>query len=177
MTATPFFTSDLHFDHKNILAYQPATRGHAWDVDTMNQMIIAGINSRCQPSDVLYILGDIYFGKSDQRLESLLDQINTRNIHLILGNHDRHLSKEIKSRFVSVSNYKEIKVDGHHICLMHYPIESWNRSHHGSYHLHGHTHSDNTDQIPRRFDVGIDSRFDFKPWSWEELHHILSQED
>lgn len=79
---------------------------------------------------------------------------------------------EAKYIFESVNDYLEILIDKENICMMHYPIESWNR---GFKMLHGHTHS-NAPIKDGRLDVGIDNAFklfgEYKPFSWEEIKQL-----
>src|SRR5690606_20497726 len=91
--------------------------------------------------DEIYIIGDFSFGNDNQSKE-ILNNLNGKK-HLILGNHD--IQKKYwrdENLFVSVEKYKEIKIKNNNYVLFHYPIYSWNKMHHGSIHLHGHTHSD-----------------------------------
>lgn len=50
-----FYTSDLHFDHSNMLEYEH----RPWkNVDEMNEGLLFRINTRVGVNDELYILGD-----------------------------------------------------------------------------------------------------------------------
>lgn len=182
-----YFTSDLHFDHKRIMEFCPNSRKLAnGDIKKMNQLLLDGINGRVTEEDTLYILGDFSFTASPRKVEETLMAIRAKELHLIVGNHDQTITKNrhLQKYFTSVSMYREIYIGQDKVVMMHYPIESWNGMHRGSIHLHGHCHSRNdelnTDNhrgelryLPRRFDVGIDSREDFKPWKWEEIHEFI----
>lgn len=170
-----FFTSDNHFGHKSILKYSRDTR-IGTDVDEMNELMIEKWNSQVKPTDRVYCLGDFSFYKASIT-ESIIKRLNGY-IHLIAGNHDNWLNEENTKLFASVSNYKEIKVAGKKVVLMHYPIYEWNLMHYGSYHLFGHVHGNVI--IPgRAMDVGIDTRpqKDMSLWSWKEIDEILSQKE
>ena len=135
-------------------------------------------NTQVRPIDRVYCLGDFSFYKASIT-ESIVKRLNG-NIHLILGNHDNWLNdyNYNKKLFGSVSNYKEIKVAGRKVVLMHYPIYEWNLMHRGSYHLFGHVHGNVT--IPgRAMDVGIDTRpqKDMGLWSWKEIDEILNEKE
>ena len=55
----------------------------------MNETLVAEINAIVGENDTLYHLGDWSFGGINQIWE-FRKQINCKNIHLILGNHDEH---------------------------------------------------------------------------------------
>lgn len=57
---------------------------------------------------------------------------------LCKGNHDKKYDVKL---FAGVYDFLEIAVNGINVSLMHYPMMSWPKSHHGSLHLHGHIHS------------------------------------
>jgi calcineurin-like phosphoesterase family protein len=95
-----------------------------------------------------------------------LDKLQGK-LHLVVGNHD-HTRTRKHPRWLSVSPFEELK-DEHFtlIVLCHYALETWNRSHYGTVHLHGHSHG----SLPsrgRRLDVGVDA-WDFRPVSLETL--------
>jgi len=61
--------------------------------------------------------------------------------------------------------------------MSHYPILSWNRAHHGSWHLHGHSHGGlmktNQDYYKRRvMDVGCNN-IDYTPISYQQVKEIM----
>lgn len=185
---TTYFSSDCHIGHRRILEYCPTSRALAGgDINKMKELILDGINSRVTPEDTLYILGDLAFTTKVHEVEEFLMSIHAKELHLIVGNHEHTItgSRKLMNYFTTVSHYKEIKIGVDKVMLMHYPIESWNHMFHGAYHLHGHTHSRNDDlnadthrgelkSFTRRFDVGIDSRTDFSPWSWEEIKEFVA---
>jgi calcineurin-like phosphoesterase family protein len=177
-----FFTSDLHFGHRLMVKERKFV-----SVDEMNEHIIEEWNKVVSDNDVVYLLGDVAFMNPKQVLE-LLNRLKG-TIHLIKGNHDSDdLIKKIKPRFASIDVYKKIKVDECYvqkpiqdIIMFHYPIAIWDKSHWGSFHLHGHSHGNY--QIPDRFilDVGIDNIFkllgEYRPISLEEVIAYMKTED
>ena len=56
-----WFTSDLHFGHKNIMKFCPKYRSHCKDVEDMDEMLIEMWNKSVQPNDIVYNLGDLFF--------------------------------------------------------------------------------------------------------------------
>lgn len=157
---TVWVTSDIHFHHANILKFNPETRQHS-SIEAMNEFLIQDWNSKVAPfSDTVYILGDFCFGNVEKAV-SILKRLNGRKI-LVQGNHDEKLvqDKRFRDEFESIHVYHEISYNGAKVCMMHYPILSWNRAHKGSYMLHGHLHGSGyvCDMSKYRIaDVGVDA--------------------
>ena len=174
--STIWFTADTHFSHGNIIEF--CHRPFA-GIRLHDQKLIEAWNRHVAPNDTIYHLGDLGFG-SPSYLAGIVSQLNGKK-HLILGNHDKpNRLKRIVDLFESIEVYKEIKVfdkdiDGHrHIVLFHYPIESWSRKFHGSWHLHGHTHnSESLRVVPGRLNVGVDLH-GYKPISFSEARSLIN---
>jgi calcineurin-like phosphoesterase family protein len=134
-----WFTSDLHFSHNNIHKFCPRTRPDA-DIAVMNNKMVHRWNTQVQPGDVVWSLGDMFFGDEKSALD-IMRRLNGE-IHLVYGNHDQTIRKSdaIQKCFASIHEYKEVSIDGVKICLFHYPIYEWNKIHHGAVHFHGHIH-------------------------------------
>ena len=54
-----FFTSDTHFDHKNIIRY--CNRPFS-SIEEMNNFLIKRWNATVGPDDTVFHLGDVTFG-------------------------------------------------------------------------------------------------------------------
>lgn len=71
-----------------------------------------------------------------------------------------------------------IRMQNRHISLMHYPMLSWPRSHHGSIMLHGHIHADatynlqNREEGIKRYDVGVDAN-NYMPVSMKQIEKFF----
>lgn len=178
-----FFTSDLHLGHKNILKYagRPFTTTEA-----MRAEMISRWNKVVPPSATVYVLGDIYPGNKAISFE-FFAQVNGE-IRVLKGNHDRtqnlrwlaNTGRIVQGGYAAPGfwrSYEEIKIEGPGVSqilvLSHFPLRTWNQMHHGSWHLHGHSHS----RAPEgrspiwsepRCDVGVDA-WDYTPVSWEQL--------
>ena len=176
-----YYVSDLHFDHANMLKFEPEARPFN-NVDEMNEALIQYWNQKVKPGDEVYILGDFCFDTKGNRANYFLRRLNGMKF-LIKGNHDAFLKgKEFDpSLFVWIKDYAEIKdkVNGEDVSviLFHYPIAVWNRKHHGSYHCFGHIHSNKADGSHHplenmignhAFNVGVDVR-DLEPKTLQEL--------
>lgn len=193
-----YFTSDTHYNHKNLIKSLSS-----WDdkitcrdfksLEEHNNTIIENINKVVDKDDTLYHLGDVSFGGVGV-LHEFVGRVNCKNIHLILGNHDESIeeSKSLQSLFKSVDHYKYLKINGQRIILCHYAMRVWNKSHKGSWMLYGHSHGTLDDRKPKfpdatwigdayyiknskSMDVGIDTHSKFRPWSLSEIKDIMDK--
>jgi calcineurin-like phosphoesterase family protein len=166
-----YLTSDLHIFHKNILKYCPNRKFDT--VEEMNEGIITAWNNKVPNGATVFLLGDFAFCSLHKQKE-IAERLNG-NIHIIRGNHDAKFPDDV---FVSISNYREIKVGNQEITICHFPFLVWNRSHRGSWNLHGHSH--NTlpyDKHSLRMDVGIDSHPKLEPFSMNEIAEYMNKKE
>ena len=188
-----WFTSDTHYDHKNICAAttnwvgaENLTRKFS-SLDKMNDELVFWINQRVDQDDILFHLGDWSFN-GFENIRKFRERIVCKNIHLILGNHDHHIERNkdnIQSIFSSVNQYLhlEVKWEGKdkfehaRFALMHYPIASWNGMSDGVIHLHGHVHLPNNLRVAegKAMDVGVDGN-NYEPISMGEVLKIMSKQ-
>jgi len=181
-----FFTSDTHYQHKNICRgvtnwtdAEDLTRDFK-TLDQMNDRIVEGINSVVGQDDILFHLGDWSFGGFEM-IWKFRHRINCQNIHLILGNHDHHIERnreDIQTIFSSVHQYLELEVDTEHkYVLMHYPIMSWNKMNDGVIHLHGHVHLPSHRKIGKgkTMDVGMDGN-GLNVYSYKEISRLMNDQ-
>jgi calcineurin-like phosphoesterase family protein len=183
-----YFISDTHFGHTNIIKYcqrpfltaeeaqrvreagRDRERARAVaisreSVARMDQTMLDNINAVVGPEDTLWHLGDFCLGDREQA-EAYRRRILCRNVHLVWGNHDR---RAVAPLFDRTHDQVMIRVEGQLIFLNHYAMRVWDRSHHGAWHLYGHSHGRLPDDpASRSFDVGVDAH-EFRPWSFEEV--------
>lgn len=169
-----WFTSDLHFWHKNICKYcnRPFET-----MEEMHEALINNWNSVVKEDDTVFVLGDMGFCGYD-KLEPLMSQLNGKK-YLIQGNHD---SDKIVFRLYEANiiegYYKihEVTIIGDEECpdqqltLCHFPMIDWPNKERGAWMVHGHQH-----QLPEtpscsvmHWDVGVDKN-NLKPVSFEQL--------
>lgn len=86
------YTADLHFGHKNIIAFDKRPFAN---VNEMDKTLIKLWNERVQKDDDVYILGDFCY-KSDNEPSWYLKQLKGKK-HLILGNNDKIIQKDNKA--------------------------------------------------------------------------------
>lgn len=114
-----YFTSDCHFNHLNILKYEPETRPFE-NIDEMNETIISNWNNKVKPEDEVYVLGDFFMGSLD-KIEPILDRLNGK-ISLIRGNHDtKQRIAFYESKGISVKDLDYIQYKGRFFILCHFP--------------------------------------------------------
>ncbi len=164
------FISDTHFGHANVIKY---SKRPFLNVFEMNETLIQNWNRVVKPGDTVYHLGDFAFMKHTE-ITKLGQQLNGSK-HLILGNHDKEIVKNknklTPTPFATIDTYKEIKHNNIKFVLFHYGQRVWNKSHHGSIHLYGHSHG----SLPphgRSVDVGVDSAeitSEYRPVSIDEV--------
>lgn len=152
-----WFTSDNHFFHGNVIKY--SNRPYE-SVQDMNDKMRAAWNRVVQPQDTVWMLGDVGFAKAQTQV-GYLSTLNGSK-HLCYGNHDKELRKAEamlleKRVFLSIQEYKELKHDGHLFVLAHYAHRTWNKAHHDSIHLFGHTHGE-LPPLGKSVDVGVDDK-------------------
>jgi calcineurin-like phosphoesterase family protein len=187
-----WFTSDTHYNHNNIcrgvtnwkhedpFILEEATRDFP-DLEAMNNSIVTNINNCVSSEDWLIHCGDWSFGGFD-KIQEFRDQINCKNIVLILGNHDHHIQNnknDVRKLFTHVTHYEEIgitkKSDKLQAVLCHYPIISWNNMREGAFMIHGHQHlkGDWRFGYGRRMDVGMCGSPEFRPYHIDEIAVIM----
>lgn len=133
-----FYVADLHFGHKNSLAFD----NRPWTtIEEQDAAIIENWNNQVGYNDIVYILGDVSWYNATKTNE-IFSQLNGEK-HLIIGNHDGKLLRNVEFRnyFAEICNYKEIGKGKDMIVLSHYPIPFFNQQHVGTTHLYGHVHT------------------------------------
>ena len=173
--------SDPHYNHKNLCrgvsnwSDKSKTRDFR-NLEEMNNSLISNINNSVKSEDILFCLGDWSFGGKEQILK-FRESINCQSIHLILGNHDKHIEL-YKNLFKSINNYLEIEIDNIKFVLSHYPMASWNGLNKGWIHLFGHCHLSKNLKIRegKSMDVGFDGSDNFSPYNLSEVVRLLSNQ-
>jgi calcineurin-like phosphoesterase family protein len=148
-----YFTSDWHLFHNNVLKFdkRPYDNVHDMHLDIEEKW-----NDLITEDDIVIYLGDLSFARREDN-QYVLDMMNRLKgtIHFVMGNHDKIDDIKKITKFSSVQDFLEVRIthfaeSPYHVGVMekvetlfncfHYPIFSWNKKHHGSYHVHGHCH-------------------------------------
>ena len=176
-----WFTSDTHFGHTNIAGPKVSVWKNGYrnfnSVQEMNDALVTNINKIVGEDDILYHLGDWSFG-GIHNIYYFRKSLICKNIHLILGNHDQHITnKDIKFHdtsfnpidlFTSVQEVKTEKIGKSYFHLSHYSHQVWPGNHKGVIHLFGHSHG-SLKGIGKSMDVGVDTHPEFRPYHINEI--------
>lgn len=130
-----FYIADLHYGHANRLAFDNAPFK---TVEEMNAALIERWNATVSPGDIVYVLGDMFWCKTDEAIE-VLERLNGQKF-LVQGNHDRCNDSKFRKHFVKIDEYMEIKDGDRNVVLCHYPIPCFKNHYYGWYMLYGHVH-------------------------------------
>ena len=115
-----YFTSDCHFNHNNILKYEPETRPFN-TIEEMNETIISNWNNVVKPEDTVYVLGDMFMGALDA-IEPIFNRLNG-TVKIIRGNHDtRNRLAEYKRLGIEVKDIEYFVYKGRFFILCHFPM-------------------------------------------------------
>lgn len=188
--ANIWFTSDLHFSHKNILRHCeerlkafgiPNDISEEEKVELHDKYLIKLWNKTVSKKDTIYVLGDFSFANTENT-KKIISKLNG-NKFLILGNHDKS-SEKLKGYFKQITQMKEIifKKDNFDfleedfgVFCCHYAMITWSRKHYGVCQIMGHSHGKlddyNEASTDLRVDVGIDGKLaNFNFISLEQLY-------
>ena len=150
---TAFFTSDQHFNHAGILKFTD----RPWvNVNEMNDGIVAAWNAVVGPRDVVWVLGDFAYHSADFDMLSIFKSLRGKK-NLVIGNHDEKNKSVMSLGWERIERLHTFRENGVRLELCHYPLASWKNAHNGSLMLHGHSHGNMKENVPHRFDVGIDA--------------------
>lgn len=179
------FISDPHAFHKNIIQYSKRPFDNIYQ---MNTHLLDKINKQVIHNDRLWLLGDVAFGPF-KNLVQFREQINCKDVHLIVGNHDEsHYNKyyhDLKKLFSSVSHLKQVTINRQRFVLCHYSMFVWPKNHRGAIHLYGHSHSSVESVLDKLFperrsiDVGVDNAIkvlgEYRPFTFDDIIKLLGK--
>lgn len=194
---TIWFTSDMHFDHVNVIDY--CNRPFR-NVDYMNQALIDNWNDLVDMDDVVLVLGDACMGHRDKSLDHI-SKLRGRKF-LVPGNHDyvhpcngpSRVDKwwdHYTSRFTVYPLYATFPIpnrnapgEGHLVNLCHMPYADnlgiyddrdfykYTCPDDGKWLLHGHVHNQWTVR-DRQINVGVDV-WDYCPVNAKTIIDIIT---
>lgn len=139
-------SSDMHFNHANILKFEPEKRPYD-SVEAMAEDYIDKHNSLVGVDDYYIHLGDFCFGREKiQDTASYLSRMKGNKI-MLYGNHDYRWQKDEIGAFW-VGDYLELSTQVQvgknrkkaRFVFFHYPIAQWNGKQKNVPCFHGHSH-------------------------------------
>ena len=179
--AKVFFIADLHFGHKDVIAFDHRPFK---DVEEMETEMICKWNAKVSRDDHVFVIGDMFGGVTTAHACEIVHSLNGR-IHLIRGNHDPR-GQVFESLFEDVAVYKQIQVRvrgvKQRVILRHRLLPIFKGHDEGVVMLYGHTHDSivaraedqyirfmNWIGIPfHAFNVGA-CRLNYEPQTLEEI--------
>lgn len=181
-----FFTSDWHFNHKNMLKSVSTWADNSGCIDLpnieeLNNTIIENINSTVGENDLLIMLGDVIFSKA-YKLPEFMSRINCRNIKFLLGNHD---NEDIRTSLIEMGydiiNMGKITIKNgdtkKKYWINHFPFADWDGLYtNDSYQIHGHTHGFKVYPYTKMYDAYIGTN-NITPVSIETIQKFFEEED
>lgn len=165
-----YFSADWHLSHKNIIGYDNRPFR---DIYEMNDTILENYLTIVNPEDNFYFLGDFCF--NNRQTEEFLSELHG-NLFFIRGNHDKSDTIKLYQKYgVYLGEQKKITVEGQEIILNHYGMRVWDRSHRGSWQLHGHSHGSLKDD-PNLLSIDVGCMLhDYKPLEFAQIQKIMSK--
>jgi len=178
-----YFSADWHLGHANILKFD---KRDFRTIDEHDQALIKMATQTLKAGDNLYYGGDwalCPISKAEGYMAALAS--TGANLFFIKGNHDKKDIIRLYQKygtFLGEQKCVKIQHEGqdYPIVLNHFAMRIWDRSHHGIYHLYGHSH-DNLEREPwgRSMDCGIMTALRLKGsyslFSFPEIHKILEK--
>lgn len=209
LVSTVWFTSDLHIGHA-LVAVDRLTRSCGYDasgapgyaVEWHDNLLAENWDSRVQPDDQVWVLGDLSAGGAAAE-SGALSWIRQRPgwKHLVPGNHDRchpmyrdshkHIG-EFLLEFESVQPFARRRIRGATVLLSHFPyqgdhtevsrFDQYRLRDYGDLLLHGHTHSTEktswgakrVGDFPTQIHVGVDA-WGLRPVHIDELAELIRE--
>ena len=191
-----FFSSDWHIFH------DPKWDNPIWNMrgyssaEDAAQKTLEKINERVGEDDIIWYLGDMFLNATDEQCLEWLNKIKCKNVYFVYGNHESNIHRLYKQEVLKqfgrddievyplkmgnvtfLGDYQEIQIGKKHIVCCHYSLNSWHKMMHGSWHICGHSHSDDKTINPD-YPIGkvIDSGWDWKKdlWSVDEISEIMA---
>jgi calcineurin-like phosphoesterase family protein len=130
-----FVIGDTHFGHKKIIEFENTYRPFA-SIEEHDSELVRRWNAVVKPSDTVWHLGDVLFGREAFDTLKLLN--GTKK--LVMGNHDHYPSTLYLEHFSTIVGAAELRG----CILTHIPVHT---SQFGRYvaNIHGHLHSNKID--------------------------------
>lgn len=171
------FVSDLHIGHKKICEY--TNRKKVVSQEDHDIWIEHIWNEQVDSNTTVFNLGDFVFNcKNQEKFDSVVSRLNGKHI-LFKANHDNR--KVIAASGLVWHEAKGYNVEGQYVFMSHYPHIVWDKSHKGSWMLHGHCHGSLRGDWGKLVDVGLDSAYNIlgehRFFTMDDLRQIMSERE
>lgn len=145
-----YFIGDIHDMHTKCIEFDERPFDN---VEDMHQIMVDNWNKTVLKDDTVIIVGDLAFNLKDA--EQFLKETNGYK-YLVLGNHDKWYKGVLRCENVlGACDIINVHTDKETIVCCHYPLESWEKMHYGSIHVHGHLHkNDKVLEKKNRYNCG-----------------------
>lgn len=177
-----WFLSDLHLGHRNVIRFDDRP---FYSIEQHDQVLTENCLIDGSPKRTLWLLGDI--ATRDRDLMPFLSRVLPAwgKVVLIRGNHDDKVAWKHRDLFGAAHEALYLRVSPEvRVYMSHYAHRTWRNSHHGAYHVHGHSHG-SLPRWGRSLDVGANC-VGYRPvslkWIVDQLadspstpHHPLSE--
>ncbi len=192
-----YFTSDTHFNHKNVIGYCNRPYANTFEMD--KALIQNWNNTVKKDNEHVYVLGDFAMCGT-KYMKEILSQLKGHKI-LVKGNHDKDAATMFEMGFDKVVENELISMGNQKVLLSHFPYHpikqhnTWNDKvvlHQMDDHvdnrylhkrilddgktilLHGHVHQAWKTKGERMINVGVDV-WDYKPVNHEQLIALINK--
>jgi calcineurin-like phosphoesterase family protein len=146
----------------------------------MDETLVKNWNEVVKGGDRVFFLGDVSICRDLDRVDRLLARLAGQKFW-ILGNHDHEDEREkYAHHFQKMERLMDLRIGkgeaAQDIVLCHYAMLVWNKSHYGSWMLHGHSHGELKYPFQAKImDVGVDA-WNYRPVSFEMLKEKLDKQ-
>ena len=141
MSRDVWVISDTHFNHENILKFSNGRGDDFSSVKEMNECMIDNWNSVVKKGDLVYHLGDVFFGNKGE-FHTLWKKLNGAK-RLIVGNHDdvKFLARgEYFQKIMLWRMFPEFNAILTHLPMHESNMKIWGDYDEDSVNIHGHIH-------------------------------------
>lgn len=167
MSRNIWIYSDPHLGHFNIINWDTG-RPEFKSVSEMNEKILESHNSVVKPGDIVYCLGDVFFG-DQQAFKSIWPKFHGKK-RLCIGNHDNVKFLSSGAFFQKITMWRMFPEFG--LLLSHCPVHKGSFKEKGEHmkNVHGHVHRNTLDD-PDYINVSCEA-INYTPVNIEDLRTI-----
>ena len=178
MSRNIWVSSDLHYNHANIIKFIDYNGNRVRDFDTveeMNEKLLESHNSVVKPGDLWYNLGDVFMGDRDKFLKDWPKFNGAKR--LLVGNHDDIKFLSSGGLFQKIMMWRQFS--DMNIVMTHVPIHEsgmWRGrdTKAPSLNVHGHIHRMHS-PTQMHFNVSVEALNDYTPIHIEDLAVIAKE--